>query len=746
MPEVLIKDKSRQVDQTVPETINSALDHLNLDDLEASKVVPYVDANERCEEVNIGVSSDVPRQPQGLMHLPSHHQIMNPFLPYPLMHVSHHNGFFPLGDGRILPVDSSAAGDFNNSMGFNSSQNPGLELVSEPLWSASQDYQFVRGSSFVGDSIVDEKGKPVGNAAGVVVNRNFSADISADISDAPGLDNKDQTPYNELDVSHRRQTFHDIVDSELLNKTPVSSLVKIDTADETVKPLEVKATGFNDTTYPQAAYPYGNALLEHNSVLSVHHPPSGSGPNYSTFSSFPAYGFSSPFSPIPGTSSINSNHQNSGISPNDGNKSFNVMDSGNSWRYHPPGNHSFPGHMVSHLQTMGTSNNNSHYCTNSRLRNNNNGKRNNPDNNTGSKIRNMNHAEKFRGSHHNQYHYSRTNENNCFADGKLENYVGKIYSLCKDQHGCRFLQKKLDIGRSEAATFIFEEIKQYVVELMTDSFGNYLIQKLIERVSKKQRIFLVNSSADQFISIALDPHGTRALQKLVECIVSDEESQIIIKSLKDYIVELSRDLNGNHVVQRCLQKLESKDSQFIFDAACDDCVKIATHRHGCCVLQRCLDHGSKEQRKQLCDKVLHHASLLALDPFGNYVIQYIITKETELGENYEHTNKIVELLKPRVIELSLHKFGSNVVEKILRTPVVAETMILELLNSSGQFGIGQLLHDGYGNYVLQTALDVSKLSNIYLYYRLKDLLKPMFVGSVRNTPHGRKIMNILQIE
>ena len=185
-------------------------------------------------------------------------------------------------------------------------------------------------------------------------------------------------------------------------------------------------------------------------------------------------------------------------------------------------------------------------------------------------------------------------------------------------------------------------------------------------------------------------------------------------------MELSKDLNGNHIVQKCLQKLQPKDVQFIFDAACQHCTEIATHRHGCCVLQRCLDHGSKAQCQALCNILLKHVDHLTLDPFGNYVVQYIITKEVE-QDSYDYTYKVVHLLKPKVVELSLHKFGSNVIEKIIRTRVVSETMIMEILNNRGDTDVPALLNDGYGNYVLQTALDVSHENNEYLYKRLSDI-------------------------
>lgn len=167
-----------------------------------------------------------------------------------------------------------------------------------------------------------------------------------------------------------------------------------------------------------------------------------------------------------------------------------------------------------------------------------------------------------------------------FLNATIDDFKGQIYSLCKDQHGCRFLQRQLDIydvqknhkenvklasdnsngngngnnhkNKSEnyAATLIFNEINNNIVELMTDQFGNYLIQKLLDQVTVKQRIQLIKNSCDHFIKISLDSHGTRALQKLIEVISTQEENLIIIRSFENDIVSLSRDLNGNHVVQK----------------------------------------------------------------------------------------------------------------------------------------------------------------------------------------------------
>ena len=88
-------------------------------------------------------------------------------------------------------------------------------------------------------------------------------------------------------------------------------------------------------------------------------------------------------------------------------------------------------------------------------------------------------------------------------------------------------------------------------------------------------------------------------------------------------MQLIQDLNGNHVIQKCLNRLSAEDAQFIFNAVGANCVVVGTHRHGCCVLQRCIDHASGQQKAHLVNQITASAFQLVQDPYGNYVVQYI---------------------------------------------------------------------------------------------------------------------------
>lgn len=96
---------------------------------------------------------------------------------------------------------------------------------------------------------------------------------------------------------------------------------------------------------------------------------------------------------------------------------------------------------------------------------------------------------------------------------------------------------------------------------MVDPFGNYLCQKLLEFTNDKQRTVLVNTAAPRLVEIALNQHGTRALQKMIEFLSTREQIDTIVHALSSKVVELIQDLNGNHVIQKCLNRLKPEDAQ-----------------------------------------------------------------------------------------------------------------------------------------------------------------------------------------
>jgi len=209
------------------------------------------------------------------------------------------------------------------------------------------------------------------------------------------------------------------------------------------------------------------------------------------------------------------------------------------------------------------------------------------------------------------------------------------------------------------------------------------------------------------------------------------EVQIVIKSLRSSVVSLIQDLNGNHVIQRCLNKLSAEDNQFIYDSVASNCVAVATHRHGCCVLQRCIDHATDRQKVQIVREISASALSLVQDPYGNYVVQYVL----DLPYLAIHSG-LIRRFSGHLLELSTQKFSSNVIEKclIVGDGPTRSWMISEILLNEG---LPTLLQDPFANYVIQTALNVSESDQ---HHQLVEAIRP-HLPLLRNTPYGKRIQN-----
>ncbi|KAL3814417.1 hypothetical protein ACJIZ3_015685 [Penstemon smallii] len=311
---------------------------------------------------------------------------------------------------------------------------------------------------------------------------------------------------------------------------------------------------------------------------------------------------------------------------------------------------------------------------------------------------------------------------------------GHIYNMAKDQNGCRFLQRMFDEGTIQDVQIIFNEIIDHVVELMMNPFGNYLMQKLLEVCNEEQRmhiLFRVVEEPGELVKISLNTHGTRVVQKLIETLKTKHQIVLVISALEPGFLKLIKDLNGNHVVQRCLQCFSNEDSKFIFVAAAKYCVDIATHQHGCCVLQRCISHSTGEHLENLVSEISANGLLLAQDAYGNYVVQYILELEIPSA-----VSKLTSLFEGNYVHLSAQKFSSHVVEKCL---VVGDnetqSRIIHELISATYFD--QLLQDPHANYVIQTALRVSEGP---LHNSLVEAIESYKAVS-RNSPYSKRIFS-----
>ncbi|KVH89212.1 Armadillo-like helical [Cynara cardunculus var. scolymus] len=319
----------------------------------------------------------------------------------------------------------------------------------------------------------------------------------------------------------------------------------------------------------------------------------------------------------------------------------------------------------------------------------------------------------------------------------LKELRGMVYFLAKDQNGCRILQSKFENPTKDEIDLVLSEVVGSIADLMKDQFGNYLIQKLVSVCNDDQKTVILRELTEgsiEIILVSVSPYGTRAIQKLLENLKDPNQIMMVIRALHCGAAKLANDPNGHHVLQYCLLHFDSDFNQLILDEIADNCFKVATDRSGCCVLQACVEHSRGKARNRLIAEIMANAIHIAEDPFGNYVLQHMVGLKLP-----DLTQLLVRQLQGNFASLSRNKYASNVVEKCLieSGPEISTNIILELVGSPNP---SLLLVDPYGNFVIQSALKVSKG---FAHECLRKLISRN-VTAMQSNLYGKKILEKIE--
>jgi len=297
-------------------------------------------------------------------------------------------------------------------------------------------------------------------------------------------------------------------------------------------------------------------------------------------------------------------------------------------------------------------------------------------------------------------------ETNCIS----VNGVLRRRGFIKNQMACRMMQKILGEAYStpEEIDIVLYEVNDELPHLMTDQYGYFLCSKIISTIYPEGLTRMVNSCSQYLWEIAFNWHGTRLLNKIIEIICREQDRnniKLFSELLTPYITPVTCDSHGNHVIQKLLLCYKQEDLEFVYNNFSNNIVEIANNRHGCCILQRCIETASPEVVELLIQRSCDNAIELMEDPFGNYVIQFILNCSKEIDDDtWPHI--LAQKIKGNVYRLALQKFASNALEQCFEicNPTDRAHILPEIFDS--QQNLYALLKNDYGNYVIQKILDL----------------------------------------
>jgi hypothetical protein len=133
----------------------------------------------------------------------------------------------------------------------------------------------------------------------------------------------------------------------------------------------------------------------------------------------------------------------------------------------------------------------------------------------------------------------------------LEFYVNLV-EYCRDHSGSRMVQKRFEESSDEEKYVIIEIITPHIYQLSKDVFGNYVIQKLLDH--QEGRYIIIHQLEGFIYELSLHMYGCRVIQKAIE-LADNRENIKIYNEIQHGLIKFIEDQNGNHVLQRLIERL-----------------------------------------------------------------------------------------------------------------------------------------------------------------------------------------------
>lgn len=323
---------------------------------------------------------------------------------------------------------------------------------------------------------------------------------------------------------------------------------------------------------------------------------------------------------------------------------------------------------------------------------------------------------------------------------RLIHIKGHVPAISVDPIGSRFILKKLDTATTGEIIMLYKEITPRIHTLIINVFANSVIHKLLDYEPAVYTRKLIGNLTGHVLDLSLQLYGCRVIQKAFEITDIDQKIEMA-KELGSNLLKCVCDQHANHAIQKCIEFVPPEHIQFVYRSLRGKVKMLSSHPFGCHVIQKALEFCKDPQMKHaLATEILESVNELSVDPYGNYVVQYIV----EHGEPRER-QIIVLKFDGRVMQMSHQKHSSNVIEKCLihGSYMDRKRIIVEILCAAGgttaDHLLGMMVHQ-YANYVIQRILEVAREWQVDVIVKLVRRHEAMLA----KYPHGRHV--IAQVE
>ena len=283
---------------------------------------------------------------------------------------------------------------------------------------------------------------------------------------------------------------------------------------------------------------------------------------------------------------------------------------------------------------------------------------------------------------------------------------GTFISLIKSQQTSRVCQFYIEQAPNEVIHLIFTEVCDTLPQLLLDPYANYFCLKLFYYLNSNDRMIFLKNISSYISNLSINKIATYPIQCIIEHLTLNAEKMLIVNSIYPFIMKMSLDVYGTHVIEKVLSYFEYEMIKPISNFILDNFLFLANNSNGLCIVKKEITLEFKNENfERLKSELYNNAMVLIQNPYGNYALQMSI----DLW-GIDDVKEIIESFYGKCSVLSIQKYSSNVIERCLeKSAQFLENFVNEICSNEGTIGL--LMKNNYGNYVIQTALKVSKSSH-----------------------------------
>lgn len=214
--------------------------------------------------------------------------------------------------------------------------------------------------------------------------------------------------------------------------------------------------------------------------------------------------------------------------------------------------------------------------------------------------------------------------------------------LALSRHGCRVVQKALEVASGADRDALLATWQNHVIELYESPHGNYVLAKAVEVLPRNKLTFIVSALKGRGLTVSKHRNGCRVVCRLIEHASEEEVGDLLDEILPDSEF-LAKHQYGNYVISMLLEQGSPARRAAVLEKLLPSIPQLAQHRFGSLVIQKLLDFCHEEGKQQVIKLLTatcvqnNTCALLeaACNHYGSFVVEQLANEKVSYFEVHE---------------------------------------------------------------------------------------------------------------